>query len=231
MMRAFTIVILCFVFSLVFYSCEKKKGFPSIIEEQIFDKKDYYKYEFPYYTREYHQGKVLDSFKPIIYTNVAPMKREDSVVLPIRIFDWFQPSRSKERAYFYEKLDQKSIVYLEKDKEINYRIYYQEFSGKDYHKKNVNKPRNFQDLEDFFKSKNIKYDYLGSFNYLKSKLLTQKEKELDKLSPMTAKTYDFMINKNFYRITVDSTFIKSQLFKNPKDTLEDLRTTALQLFR
>lgn len=228
-MRAFVKIVLVFIISLFFYSCEKKKGFPSIIEEQTFDKKDYYEYTFPYYLRESQPAKQ-DSFRPTIYTNVPPIKRKDSLILPIPIFE-FRFKHSENRDYFYKKLDQKSIVYFEKDNEIIYRNYFQSFYGPNYSKKDLNKPRNLQDLETYFKSKNITYKYLGSFNYLKSKLLTQDEKELDKLSPRTSKTYDFMINKNFYRISVDSAFIESQLFFNPKDTLLDMRNRSTMLFK
>ena len=228
-MKTFLKVILVFIISLFFYSCEIKKAFPSIIEEQTFDKRDYYEYEFPYYLRENQLAKQ-DSFRPIIYTNVPPMKREDSLAVPIPIFE-FRFRHSESREDFYKKLNQKSIVYFEKNKEIIYRNYFQSFYGPDYSKKDLNKPRNLQDLETYFKSKNIIYKYLGSFSYLKSKLLTQDEKELDKLSPRTSKTYDFLINKNFYRITVDSAFVESQLFYHQKDTLSDFRTNSTMLFK
>lgn len=229
-MKVFAKIISVIIISLFFYSCEKKKGFASIIEEQTFDKKDYYEYSYPYYLREDQPAKQ-DSFKPTIYSNVPPMKRKDSLVLPIPIFEVRNLPQSKNRAYFYDHLDGKSVVYFEKNKKIIYRNYFQDFSGENYNKKEINKPRNLQDLEAYFKSKNIAYKYLGSFDYMKSKLWTTREKELEKLSPSSSKTYDFFINKNFYRITVDSSFIESQMFYNQKDTLSNIRWNSLELFR
>ncbi|KGT08745.1 hypothetical protein NV63_13340 [Elizabethkingia anophelis] len=84
---------------------------------------------------------------------------------------------------------------------IVFRDFYRSYIGKEYHKSDINKPRNKEDLIKYLKSKNAKYKILSIGKSEKADVVKAK------------------INNSFYEIVVDSTFCKSYLYYNEKDTI------------
>ncbi len=189
------------IFNLLILSCKSNKNFEQedIVQMKPFSKANYYKYAYVK-NEPYFEGNVkIDSFKPIIYTNVKPLEINKNI--PQKIYALSKNSWKSSKEYFHNDLQGMSVVYLEKNNKILFRNYYKSYTGKDFYKQDINKPRNKEDLVKYLKNKNAKYKFFSI-------------KKSEKADVINAD-----INGHFYRIIVDSTFCKSYLYYNKKDTI------------
>lgn len=210
---------------LVIISCGSKNSDAELIESQSFNREDYFNYKSSYgdyqFIVSYNSAtnrREFDTFTPEFYTNVRPMK--DKKDFPEQIFSPFNQFENS-RKYFYNHLKGKFVVYIEKNKNIIYREFFHSYSGKKYDKKDINMPRNLQDLTEYFKSKNVNskiIDTIDIYNTEAANNLNERQKA-DLRKTNKSKTYDILVEKKFYRITLDSSFSSSCLFYDVKDTL------------
>lgn len=208
-------------------SCDSKKGNLDFFETEKMNVNEYYKYNskgLNYYQYKYfdNQKKIkYDSFLPVIYTNVRPLKTNKKI--PEQIFDTFDFYKDSRKYYFY-KLKQKSVIYIENNGKILYRSCYHQYYGKKYYIKDIEKPRNLNDLIEYLKYKNINYKIIDTIDISKQidkdKSMVKWKKEYLKKEIKT-KVYYMTINKNLYKVELDSSFCETKLFYNPNDTINN----------
>lgn len=191
-------------------SCQTKKGNQDleIIERVPFSKSSFYKYDNGYWKQ--HPQK-LDSFRSYIYTNVEPSDKTKKY--PIKINTLISVNRDKETSeYFDKKLKGKHLSFIELNNKIVFRDFYQSYTGKNYYKLDINKPRNKEDLIKYLKNKKTSYKILS----------VSKSEKTD--------VVEARINGFYYKIIVDSTFCKSYLYYNDKDTVYNYSTVLFTFF-
>lgn len=206
----------------------------SIINLVPFSRDNFYRYETKQGQYFYvDNNKKTHSFTPIIYTNVMPLESDKSVPKRIYSIDTFTNDSKESRDYFRNKLNGISVSYIEKFGKIVYREFYQDYTGKDYHKKDDSKPRNIKDLEQYFENKNVPFQVLEYIKPSTSNIseLTEKEKQA-LLETITSKTYKIKINhKDIYRITVDSSFCQSKFYYNQNDSIINYNKIIINFYR
>lgn len=199
------IVAIFLIIGLCLYSCKTsdKADHNTIIELKPFSKDIYYMYH--YSTNEYYLdgNNKIDSFKPIIYTNVKPLENNKNI--PQKIYALRNNSHKKSKKYFYNDLKGMSIVYLEKDDKIIFRNYYKSYTGKDFNKYDITKPRSKKDLIKYFKFKKVNFKILN----------TTKSENADVVKAE--------VGGLLYKIVVDSTFCKSYLYYKKQDTINNFQ--------
>lgn len=132
---------------------------------------------------------------------------------PRKIYTLISINRKKSSIeYFEKKLNGENLSFIEKNNKIVFRDYYRNYTGKDYYKSNINKPRNKKDLIKYLESKKAKYKILS---------INKSEK---------ADVIKANINGHFYEIVVDSTFCKSFLYYNEKDTIYNYQNILFTFF-
>lgn len=204
--------------SIIFYivifacilSCQAKKNSQDlgIIESTPFSKSSYHKYDNGYLRCN---AQKLDSFRSYIYTNVEPSDKNKKY--PRKIYTLIGVYKDKETSeYFDKKLKGENLSFIEVNNKIIFRDFHKSYTGKDYYKSDINKPRNKEDLIKYLKSKNAKYKILDISKSEKADVVKAK------------------INGSFYEIVVDSTFCKSYLYYNEKDTICNYSTIIYTFF-
>lgn len=194
-------IIIFSTFNLMILSCKSHKSVEQdeIIQTKPFSKVNYYKYTYRNNEPYIESNIKIDSFKPIIYTNVKPL--DTNKAIPQKIYSLSKYSWKSSKEYFYNDLQGLSIVYLEKNNKILFRNFYRSYTGKDFYTSDINKPRNKEDLIKYFENKKAKFKILS---------VNKSEK---------ADVINVDINGDFYKIIVDSTFCKSYLYYNKRDTI------------
>ncbi|CAM3523760.1 hypothetical protein ELOC111193_09275 [Elizabethkingia occulta] len=197
------------IFGLII-SCQTKKVKQDIdiIENIPFSKNNFYKYDNGYLR---NNPQKLDSSRSYIYTIIEPS--DENRKYPRKIYTLISINRDKETSeYFYKKLKGENLSFIEMNNKIVFRDFYRSYIGKEYHKSDINKPRNKEDLIKYLKSKNAKYKILSIGKSEKADVVKAK------------------INNSFYEIVVDSTFCKSYLYYNEKDTIFNYSTVLFTFF-
>ncbi|AZI32944.1 hypothetical protein [Kaistella carnis] len=186
-------ILISTVLILPFLSCNinKSDDLTSIIETKSFNKQDFNKY-----TTKSKYNVIGHEFSPILYSNVKPLKENNNV--PEKIFgvgSYWKDSK----VYFQKELKGESISYLEKNDTIVVRNVYYDYSADS--QLDINKPRNINELKEFLKRKNVKFDVLNFKRNVKTDII------------------DIEIENKFYKIILNNGLLESYLFYNKKDTI------------
>ena len=197
------------IFGLII-SCQAKKNNQDlgIIESTPFSKSNYYKYDNGYLR---NNPQKLDSFQSYIYTIVEPSEKNKKY--PRKIYTLIGINKDKTASEYFDKLlNGENLSFIEMNNKIVFRDFYKSYTGKDYHKSDINKPRNKEDLLKYLKSKNAKYKILDVSKSERADIVKAK------------------INGFYYKIVVDSTFCKSYMYYDEKDTICNYSTVVSTFF-
>lgn len=192
--------VLLFLFAL---SCKTNKSIedPLFIDvEKTSDKEilKLFKYTYPI-NRTFFNIKQLDSFKPVIYSFVRPL--DGNKKFPEKIYEnFYKDTYAESLNYFKNNLQGKNISYLQKNNEIVFRYYYQDYRYAAAKKSN-NFPKNKKDIIYFLEKNKIKYNLL--------KTIKAGDGDLVNLE----------IGNKFLQITATSTFCESYTCYELKDSI------------
>lgn len=198
------------IFGLII-SCQAKKNNQDleIIESATFSRSNYYKYDDGYLRCN---AQKLDSSQSYIYTIVEPLKRNKKYPRKIYTSISISHGNKEDSEYFYKKLKGEHLSFIEMNNKIVFRDFYKSYDGEDYYQSDINRPRNKEDLIKYLEYKKANYKILSSRKSEKADIIRAK------------------INNNFYKIVVDSTFCKSYLYYNEKDTICNYSTVVSTFF-
>lgn len=186
---------------LLVLSCESKierQTFINVDEASEKQIESLFKYTYPVKRKYFNNDKAkTDSFKPVIFSYVKSLEEDK---YPQRIFGIGSRMQKSTLDYFQNDLRGKNVSYLKKDSRIIFRYYYHEYKFSSL-KTDIERPKNKEEIINFLKENKIKYKLLKSIKAGNGDLVNLK------------------INNKFIQITATSSFCKSLICYDLKDSI------------